>query len=112
MQLLTSDHVERMSLGGLVSNYLMASYAYEHLGEIYMEDTAYDRVCQRLDEQFDEVSHTHKHLIDRSALSATTGYYLKLEDYPLIVRSVASLLVNHAKTDSLYSFIRQDKRKD
>ena len=69
MNLLTTSHVDQMPLGALVSNYLMSSYAYEHLHAVYMDDSAYDRLCKRLDEHFDEIAHQHKHLVDRSDLS-------------------------------------------
>jgi hypothetical protein len=104
MQLLTVIHVDQMSLGELIPNYLMASYVYEHDSETYMEDEAYDRLCQRLNTHFDEVQHPHKHLVDRQALSATTGYYIRSSDYPKIVIYTGRQLVAAAKSNLLHAF--------
>lgn len=106
MQLLTIADVCQMSLASLVVNYLMSSYAYEQLHCIYMEDDAYDECCRRLDKHWDEVEHPHKYLIDRDALSATTGFYLNSKQIPGIIRCTAQILVGKARNNQLFAYLR------
>ena len=61
----------------LVPYYLMHSYLYYTLGEPIIDDTEYDGICSELKERWDEVEHYHKHLIEKEALDAGTGYQLK-----------------------------------
>jgi hypothetical protein len=69
----------------------MSSYIYyvdnSHL-ESPLDDIEYDTLCKRLFDEWDNVDHPHKKLIDFNSLSAGTGFYLK--DYPTIVK-VASV---------------------
>ncbi len=83
--MITKDIVERMKDGHLVQQYLLASFAYYHLHESPMTDDAYDRLCERLHERYPFITHQHKHIIDRDALTAGTGYYLAQDEYPLMV---------------------------
>ena len=83
--MISKDIVERMQDGHLVAHYLLASYAYYHLQESPMPDDAYDRLCERLAQRWEHVQHQHKHLIDRDALTAGTGYYLAADAYPLML---------------------------
>jgi NAD-dependent DNA ligase len=79
-----------LSFNMLVPYYLMASYLYYELDVSLFPDEEYDKVCLHLDLFWDGIEHQHKHLIDRGALSATTGYTIK--DYPLRVMHGAQLL--------------------
>lgn len=60
----------------LVPWWLMASHAYYDLDDPFLSDECYDWLTRRLDERWDQVEHWHKHLIDRDALRAGTGYQL------------------------------------
>ena len=58
----------------LVPYYLMFSYLYYKDNTSLIDDTEYDLLCKTLLEKFDEVEHIHKHRIDKSSLTAGTGY--------------------------------------
>lgn len=91
--MLNTDDIEKLDSKCLVQHYLMSSYAYGFLNRTYMDDHAYDRLCKRLQDEFDSIEHRHKSLIDKDALSATTGYYIREENYPEIVKIAARNLV-------------------
>ena len=60
----------------LVPWYLMSSYAYYEKDDPFLSDQCYDWICQQLDERWDAVEHMHKHIVDRAALKAGTGFQL------------------------------------
>lgn len=85
----------------LVPWYLMASYAYYVEDEPILSDALYDSICTRLDDEWDTIVHAHKHKIDRSALSAGTGFQMKQEDYPSIVKgAIGDLRANKKESVS------------
>jgi NAD-dependent DNA ligase len=73
----------------LVTFYLMASYLYYHHDVSLMEDAEYDKICQRLAREWDQVEHTHKWCVERAALTAGTGFQMRREDYPTITINAA-----------------------
>jgi hypothetical protein len=79
--------VKKLCTGQLVAFFLMASYLYYRCEVSLMDDSEYDKLCVRLDKEWDSIKHPHKRLIDRGGLSATTGYYIK--KYPMIVAGAA-----------------------
>lgn len=83
---------ELLRTAQLVTFYLMASYLYYFEDMQLMADTEYDKVCTRLDKEWDSIDHPHKKYIDREALGATTGYHMNREDYPLIAINAAKSL--------------------
>ena len=60
----------------LVPWYLMASHAYHWLDRIIISDALYDEICQRLDSEWDAITHWHKSYVDRSDLAYCSGKYL------------------------------------
>jgi hypothetical protein len=88
--------VDRLSGGQLVAFYLMASYLYYKQDISLMRDDEYDRLCVRLDAEWDQIVHPHKVLIDRGALTAGTGYYVK--KYPVMVMNSAHRLIGMRTT--------------
>lgn len=78
----------------LVPYYLMHSYLYYVKGENIIEDSEYDRICKNLYEQWDTVTHYHKHLCDKDSLTAGTGYHLV---YPERVKHAADSLLETSK---------------
>jgi len=77
----------------LVPWYLMASYAYHQLDNPIISDTCWESLCQRLYEEWDNVDHMHKHLIQREALQAGTGFYISNESYPTMVKGAVGHLL-------------------
>lgn len=80
------ETVNRMKDGQLVQHFLMASFAYYHQNESPMTDHAFDLLCKRLLDRYDHVVHPHKYLIDKDMLRAGSGYNLRWDDYPTIVK--------------------------
>lgn len=77
----------------IVPWYLSLSYAYYVLDESLADDWAYDKLCKMLDRQWDSIKHQHKYLIDRSSLSAGTGYALDFDGFPTIIKASTALLI-------------------
>lgn len=69
--------------------YLMLSYLYYIEDVSIWLDTEYDKLCKRILEQYDNLEHRHKHLVDKGSLRAGTAYQLKIEDYPQVVIGAA-----------------------
>jgi hypothetical protein len=78
--------------------YLSASFAYYKEDVSLMTDTYYDDICILLNERWDDITHRHKSLIERDALSAGTGYNLKYDKWPLILQSATRQLMSELNT--------------
>lgn len=80
----------------LVQYYLMCSYLYYQVNISPIPDAAFDKLCVRIDQEWDTITHRHKALVDRAALKAGTGY--QIDDYPLWVRCAADrwYFIDHA----------------
>lgn len=78
--------------GQLVAYYLMASFLYYQHDISLFPDTDYDRLCERLRKKWNKIEHPHKRIVDRDALTAGTGYYIRIEEYPLVTQSAAFTL--------------------
>lgn len=70
----------------LVPFFLSLSWLYYEKDESLVPDALYDEMGERLLAEWDKIEHWHKHLIDREALKAGTGFYLK---YPERVERAA-----------------------
>lgn len=78
----------------LVAYYLMASWLYYCRDVAMISDSLFDEICETLYAHWDDVEHMHKHLIDREALKAGTGYYIPKDKYPGMTRAAAAAFVN------------------
>ncbi len=67
----------------IVSWWMMASWLY-----------SYDELCGDLDARWDAIEHPHKHLVDRAALSAGSGFTLTEDGYPLRVKGAAEYILS------------------
>lgn len=77
----------------LVAWVLISSYAYYIMDSPILSDQVFDKLCKHLYDEWDKYKHPHKHLIERDSLRAGTLFYLRHEDYPLIVKcSVVDLI--------------------
>jgi hypothetical protein len=85
----------------MVPWYLMAAWAYYCADEPIITDGSFDFLCFRLDIEWGQIEHWHKHLVDREQLQA--GTCLKAEgDYPEIIKGAArSLMTGLKRPDSL-----------
>lgn len=82
--------LDNMPLGLLYSRFLMASYTYYILDEeSRWSDNQYDKVCKRLQDEWDNFEHRHKYLVRQEELSAGTAYFIREKEYPTIVKCSA-----------------------
>ena len=88
MELMNSRIIESLRPNLLVPFYLINSYLYYQLDTNVIHDGDYDKICQRLDKDWDLISHPHKSLIKRSDLSMTTCL-TNYEAFPEIVKGAA-----------------------
>ena len=93
--------------GQLIAFYLMTSYLYYICDKSIMSDADYDTLCKRLHKQWNKVQHPHKRLIDRKALGAGTGYYIRKEEYPLMTCGAATMLMNHCDASSVRNAVNK-----
>jgi hypothetical protein len=75
----------------LIPHYLMHSWLYYECDLAVVSDGLFDKLCRDLLAEFPTLTHTHKHLVDPTALTAGTGFYLSGK-YPEIVKGAASAL--------------------
>lgn len=69
--------------------YLMASYLYYIEDWSMWNDCEYDNLCKYIYDNYDQIEHKHKYLVDKDALRAGTAYHIRAEDYPAIVIGAA-----------------------
>ena len=68
----------------LVPSYLIHSYLYYVQHTSIIEDEDFDRLCKTLHDEYDNITHHHKHLIDKESLLAGTGYAVEYKEYTLV----------------------------
>ena len=64
----------------------MSSYLYYKLDLNVFSDDEFNYICQRVLKEFDNITHYHKHLLDKDDLKASTGYTIK---YTTIMKHAA-----------------------
>lgn len=64
-------------IGRLIPYFLMSSYLYYECNKSVFSDEDFDLLCERLLENFDNVKHMHKHLINKEDLKSGSGYAIK-----------------------------------
>lgn len=69
MEVLTDISIHR-----LVPIYLMSSYLYYECDKNVLDDVEFDYLCKRLLDNWNDVRHIHKNLIDKDNLKAGSGY--------------------------------------
>ena len=78
----------------LIPWYLITSILYYERDISIISDELYDLICSILDDEWDNLEHRHKRLIDRESLNAGTGYYLKSDELPSIILGAANRLAD------------------
>ena len=58
----------------LVPHYLMSCYLYYECDKSVLSDAQFDDLCKKLLDNWDSITHMHKHLISKDALKAGSGY--------------------------------------
>lgn len=102
----------KANINMLVPWYLSASYAYYDQNESLLTDSYYDEICELLDKHWDEITHRHKYLIEREALSAGTGFSLDYKNFPTIITSSTNGLIKRNEAAEREVHIRHNQRGD
>jgi hypothetical protein len=73
-----------------VTKYLVCCYLYyiEFAGTP-ISDYEFDILCRELLDEFNTIEHEFKHLLDKNALAAGTGYQISAEKYPDSIKTLA-----------------------
>ena len=66
----------------LCESYLEHSYRYYILDEPIIPDSYYDCICADIFAQIDNVPNKYSSIIDVDAMNATTGFHIRLHEYP------------------------------
>ena len=69
--------VDSVSLNRLIPIFLMSSYLYYEKNKSVLTDEQFDNVCKKLYNNWEKVTHMHKHLISKDDLLAGSGYGIK-----------------------------------
>ena len=75
-----------------VAWWLMAGHAYEVKDDPILSDAVWDWLCNFIDYYWDSISHQHKYLIDRPALSTSTAHYVNYSHIPQRIIGASELL--------------------
>jgi len=71
----------------------MSSYAYYKLNESLLSDEVFDKMCKWMLENWDNVEHRHKSLVNKESLSAGTGFDIEFNFFAQgLLRVVNSLI--------------------
>ncbi len=89
VQLPEPKDIDQFSINKCFGWYLIHSYLYYHCDSPVIPDATFDRICERLAQEYDQVNHPHQYLLDIDALQAGTGFHITYNQYPLIVTMVA-----------------------
>ena len=81
----------------LVPYYLMFSYAYYKENESLIPDAEYDKICQDLITNWNDITHWHKRLLNLESLKAGTVYDIR---YPERVVNAALALIKKTKINT------------
>ena len=71
----------------LVPYYLMSSYLYYKEDKSVLTDGEFDLLCLRLLDEWNDIVHWHKELINKDDLTSGTGY--AISEYPSRVKFAA-----------------------
>ena len=77
----------------LIPKYLIHSYLYYEQDTNLITDEEFNAICKELLDNFDEIEHPHKHLLDKESLKANTGFTIQ---YLSIVKHCAKIRYKEA----------------
>ena len=69
--------LNNISNNRLVPIYLMSSYLYYECDKNVLTDSQFDYLCKKILDNWDNIDHMHKHLLDKETLKAGSGYGIK-----------------------------------
>ena len=71
---LHKEFINELSINRLVPYYLMSSYLYYEHDKNVLDDTQFDYLCKKILDNWNDITHIHKHLLDKETLQAGSGY--------------------------------------
>ena len=86
--------LNNISINRLVHIYLMSSYLYYELDKNVLSDSQFDYLCKKILDNWDNINHMHKHLIDKDNLKAGIGYGL---EYTNLIKGASLNWYEHMK---------------
>jgi hypothetical protein len=103
-------YVDLLDPGLLVPHYLIHCYLYYEMSVPVIEDHQFDDLGKRLKDEWDDVEHHHKHLIDPDGLSSG-GSYIK---HPLRVAQAAQTLLRSrpGQAETLIPALKSSEEED
>ena len=75
-----------MDINKLCELYLEHSYRYYIMSESNIPDWLYDSYCSEILNKIDDVPEQYKDFIDEDAMRATTGFHIRMEQYPDFIK--------------------------
>lgn len=78
---------KKSKLGRLFDRYIEHSLRYYIYDRPLISDEVFDDICKTLLVNWDDFTHSHKHIADKSALEAGTGYQINLKNAPAVIRN-------------------------
>lgn len=89
---------DKLNVFQVTNIYVAASYLYYHRDEPILDDKTFDGLCLYMLDIFDEIQNSkvwYKHLYDKDALAAGTGFHLKYPDIHLkMAEAILTLVIN------------------
>lgn len=82
----------------LVPYYLMSCFLYYHKNDQVLSDSDYNKVCDRLLENYDKIEHPHKHLVTIEDLKSQGSPSI---EFPRIVMCSAIEWLGESKQEVL-----------
>ena len=86
------EFINKISIHRLVPYFLMSSYLYYTNNKSVFSDIDFDYLCKRLLDNFDNITHVHKHLISKDDLLSGSGY---ATEYTQMIISSALVWYEH-----------------
>ena len=87
-------NIDSISNNRLIPIYLMSSYLYYELDKNVLSDSQFDYLCKKILDNWDNINHMHKHLIDKDNLKSGSGYGL---EYTNLIKGASLNWYEHMK---------------
>ena len=87
-------NIKEVSCNRLVPYYLMSCWLYYENDKNVLRDEDFDLLCKRINDEWDNITHVHKFLIDRQMLVAGSGYNIP---YTNMIKGAAQDWYNEAR---------------
>ncbi len=72
----------KINKSSCVAWYLLSSYAYYREAESLLSDTTFDKMCKYMLDNWENIQHKYKHLVNKESLTAGTGFDINFNEFP------------------------------